>query len=298
MRRIVRQPRRIDPDAYRKRSAREDDVDEVVTDSFTLRHEDGSLQAAYFAGDTWDADQDAQMDAIFGALLRIKYEHGTRAEGLVNTSRVFGWKPRLEFRQDFCSATSLAYEQPDEHAIVASGALLVGAKYRDVNPYLYGKHAALVEAGVLPDYQMEDEVFTSGIINENNPLKYHFDRGNFEGVWSGMLAFRRDTEAGYLALPAYNMAVGIGHKSLFLFDGQGILHGVTPIRLMTPDAKRYSIVYYSLQRMWQCQEIGAEVQRTRRVRTQREVQRAEQRRRTDTSGDPNVPGGAVASGDR
>jgi hypothetical protein len=278
MRRIVRQSRPIDPADYRKRSAREDDVSEIVTESFTLHHPDGTLQVAYFASDAWDAEQDAQLDAIFEALLRIRYEKGTRAEGLVNTSRVFGWKPRLEFRQDFCSATSLAYEQPGEHAIVTGGARLVGDKYREFNPYLYEKHATLTEAGVLPDYQMEDEVFTSGIINENNPLKYHFDRGNFQGVWSGMLAFRRDTEAGYLALPAYDMAVGIGHKSLFLFDGQGILHGVTPIRMLTPEAKRYSVVYYSLQRMWECEEIGAEVQRSRRVRTAREVQRAEQRR--------------------
>lgn len=266
-------PRRIDLDQYRKRAAREDDVAEVLHESFVLTDERGRPVMAYIA-DGWTPEEDRLLDDIFAVLGRIRYEHGARPEGLVSTSRTFGWKPRLEFRQDFCSASSLSREQPDEHATVVAGAALVGEHYRRINPYLYRKHAVAAQMRVRDEYHLEDEVFTSGIINENNPLKYHFDAGNFKGVWSGMLAFREHTQQGYLALPAYDLAVGIAHKSLFLFDGQGILHGVTPIKLLRPDAKRYSIVYYSLERMWQCEPVGDEVARSKRVRTIREDERA------------------------
>jgi hypothetical protein len=77
-----------------------------------------------------------------------------------------------------------------------------------------------------------------------------------------------------LALPEYDLAVAVKHKSLFFFDGQGILHGVTPMRLLRPQAKRYSLVYYSMRGMWKCEPLGAELARIRRKRTEREARRA------------------------
>jgi hypothetical protein len=227
----------------------------------------------YIAGG-WNDDEDKLLDDIFDAIQSIRYQTNGRTNGLVTTSRIFGWKPRVAIRNDYCTATSFAVEHPDQHATVVRGAQLVSWHYRQSNPTLYEQHRAMADEKVLPDFHMEEEVFTSGIINENNPLKYHFDGGNFRDVWSGMLAFRKDTERGYLAMPAYNLAVGIAHKSLLLFDGQSILHGVTPIKLMTPAAKRYSIVYYSLRGMWNCEPVGSELERIRRVRTKRETRRA------------------------
>lgn len=256
------------------RSAQESDVSELVSEPFQLiDQDDGLVKCVYLVGG-WSSEEDALLDEIFEAIQRVRYQTNDRTSGLVTTSRIFGWKPRVAIRNDYCTATTFAVEQPDEHATVVRGARLVSWHYRQVNPSLYEQHRQLADEKVIPDFHLEDEAFTSGIINENNPLKYHFDGGNFRDVWSGMLAFRKDTERGFLALPAYDIAVGIAHKSLFLFDGQSILHGVTPIKLLNPDAKRYSIVYYSLRGMWNCEPVTSELERIRRVRTGRESRRA------------------------
>jgi hypothetical protein len=274
MRTIVRAPKALNLSEYKFRRAQEGDVGELVSESFQLIDpESGDTKAVYYV-DCWDAAEDELLEGIYGALGQVRYDTTTRTLGLKTTSRVFGWKPRTVIRGDFCTATSMATEHPEQHDLVVRGAQLVARRYRMADEALYERHQALANARVLPEYHLEDEVFTSGIINENNPLAYHFDAGNFRNVWSGMLAFRHQTTHGYLALPAYNLAVAIAHKSLFLFDGQGILHGVTPIKLLSPDAKRYSIVYYSLRGMWNCDPLGTELDRAKRMRTAREQARA------------------------
>jgi len=119
-----------------------------------------------------------------------------------------------------------------------------------------------------------ESIFTSGIVNENNPLKYHFDTGNFKDVFSCMVVFKNGVENGFLSLPEYDVGFQLPNNSIFLFDGQGILHGVTPITRQTPESYRYSVVYYSLKRMWQCLEIDEELARIRKKKTSRERARA------------------------
>jgi hypothetical protein len=275
MRTIVRAPKELNLDEFKLRRAEESDVREVISESFQLIDPNSGETKAVYLVNCWDSDEHVLLDQIFAALHRVKYARTARTMGLTTTSRVFGWKPRATIRSDFCTATSMAVEQPEEHALVVHGAKLVAKHYQQTDPLMYSRHQHVANEHVLPEYHLEDEVFTSGIINENNPLAYHFDAGNFRGVWSGMLAFREHTERGWLALPAYDLAVAIAHKSLFLFDGQGILHGVTPIKLLTPDAKRYSIVYYSLRGMWNCDPLGSELGRVKRKRTEREQRRAQ-----------------------
>lgn len=125
------------------------------------------------------------------------------------------------------------------------------------------------------DYVIQDSAFTSGIINKNNPLKYHFDRGNFVDVWSNMLVFKHRIEGGFLSCPEFDIGFELKHNSLLMFDGQGILHGVTPIKRHGPESYRYSIVYYSMRQMWQCRPLGEEIDRIRKKKTERERKRLE-----------------------
>ena len=117
-------------------------------------------------------------------------------------------------------------------------------------------------------------MFTSGIINDNNPLLYHFDAGNYKGVYLAMFGFKKGIEGGFLSVPEIDLRFKIGNKSLTLFDGQGLIHGVTPIKKTHPDAKRYTIVYYSLQQMWNCKTPGTELEILRERRTSLERRRA------------------------
>ena len=56
------------------------------------------------------------------------------------------------------------------------------------------------------------------------------------------------------------------------FVGNQLLHGVTPMRSITKDAYRYSIVYYALRGMKDCFTYAVEQKRGRENRTRREAE--------------------------
>lgn len=248
-----------------RRSASEGDYTTLISEPCLLVDEDsGEIKVIY---DHLNLD----TDSIVRALRRVKYSVGKRARGLVSTSRIFGYRPRNEMRQDYCSSTSMSKEQPREHNVVATLALQLEKVYEKYNPEMYAKHAGLSRDKIRKDWRIENEsIFTSGIINKNNPLKYHFDTGNFADVYSMMVVFKGSTEGGYLCLPEYGVAFSLPNNSLLMFDGQSILHGVTPIKNTSSLSYRYSVVYYTLKRMWQCLEIKEEVDRIRKTKTLRE----------------------------
>ncbi|MDX2140295.1 MAG: hypothetical protein SF123_19570 [Chloroflexota bacterium] len=257
--------REIDLAQYKLRSAQEDDYDTLVTES-TLVFEGDTLMIAV-------VELDLDCTPVVEALQRIEYHKSYRTDGLPTTSRVFGYLPRVTIRRDYCTAASLAKDAPQDHAIIASYAAQVAEYYRRLNPDLYTQHMDTTEQHVVGSYRIDDSPFTSGIINKNNPLKYHFDTGNFTDVWSAMLVFKQDVEGGYLSVPEYGLGFELKHNSLLMFDGQQLLHGVTPIKRLNPRAWRYSIVYYSMRQMWNCLPIDDELLRIRKVRTEREEKR-------------------------
>lgn len=270
---IQAHPINLDLSAYKMRSAKVGDYHTLVIDD-TLVYEGERLMIASVA-------LDLDCTVLVDALQNIQYQSNHRTDGLPTTSRIFGYSPRNTLRKDFCSATALAKEQPEYHAIVAEYAAKVADYYRSLNPDLYGQHTTSTDGHVIGDYRIKDSPFTSGIINKNNPLKYHFDTGNIKDVWSAMLVFKQDVEGGYLSVPEYGLGFELKHNSLFMFDGQSLLHGVTPIKRLTKNAFRYSIVYYSLREMWNCLPITDELLRIRRVKTEREEKRTAERDKKD-----------------
>lgn len=251
---------------YVKRTALEKDYETLITEpTILIDADDGQVKIICDALVGFDTKE------IVSALKRIKYHEGQRSRGLVSRSRIFGYRPRLEMRTDFCSSTSMAFEYPTEHKLVTELALKLEEYYKRNNNEGYQKHKGLAEEKVKASYRIQGKsIFTSGIINKNNPLKYHYDTGNFTDVYSCMIVFKQDVDGGYLSVPEYGVGFKLPNNSIFLFDGQSILHGVTPIRHTSPESHRYSIVYYSLKRMWQCLEIDDELARVRQRKTVRE----------------------------
>lgn len=273
MKKIQATKRPIDLEQYKLRSARESDYSTLIRES-CLIYEGDQLMIAYI-------ELDLDCTDIVSALNRIHYETGYRTGGLKSTSRIFGYSPRNTLRKDFCSATSLAQESPEDHQIICDYAVKVSQYYQQFNPDLYQSHDQTTSDHVVGEFRIKDAPFTSGIINKNNPLKYHFDTGNFADVWSGMLVFKHNIIGGYISVPEYDLGVELRHNSLFMFDGQGLLHGVTPMQKLSDDAFRYSIVYYSLRQMWNCLPITDELLRIRKLRTEREEKRLQKRTKQD-----------------
>lgn len=256
--------REIDRDSYR-RGAVESDCETLITDSTTVMC-DGQTVAVYIAN-----IRHPVVDAIKAVLPNVQTIKDIRTSGLVTNSRIFGFAPRNELRKHPCRATVMASDQPTEHSVVASGAEVVAQYYLDSMPEVAAHHRQVTSEKVKPEYMLGESMFTSGIINRNNPLQYHFDSGNFGNCCSAMLGFKSDVEGGMLCVPELNLKFEIGDRSLLLFDGQGLLHGVTPIVKRSPTAMRFTVVYYSLQQMWNCEYINDELERARSKRSAAEL---------------------------
>lgn len=268
------------PVAYKdfvRRSALDTDYETLITEDCVLV-EDGKIRAIYMR-------MPGVADDITPFLQSIRYDETTRTSGLKTRSRIFGYMPRIVMRSDYCRVANIASESPRASKALALLGQKVDAIYRELNPELYAFHAGLAQK-VRKEYVIPGTLFTSGIINKNNFLKYHFDAGNFRKVASVMVGVKKHIVGGHLAMPEYGVALEIAHDSVTVFDGQDILHGVTPFQLQHRDGFRYTIVYYSLAKMWNCGELTDELARIRQVKLDRELRRAGiKRERGETLGE-------------
>lgn len=243
-----------------QRRAAESDCPEILREEFKLIDEETGRVIALYCKPN---DENERFKELFDACMSIKYSTTHRTSGLKTTSRIFGFNPRNAIRKDFCSIASLATEQPKQNQTILNGGALAAKYYAIHNPELYDAHLATTKTKIVDEFQLPNVPFTSGIINDNNPLCYHFDAGNFKGVWSAMIVLKHKIGGGFLSMPEYGVACEVAHNSIFYFDGQSILHGVTPIQKLAEDSRRFSIVYYSLRAMWDCQPLRDEIARAR-----------------------------------
>lgn len=255
----------IDIAKYKKRTALRSDVNTLIKEDVII-YVDNEPVVLY-------KKLDEDTSGLRWAVKNTNYITGKRSRGLVSTSAIFGFRPRLAMRQDYCSATSMATDQKKQHYVISSFAKELVRYYKQYFPERYEFHTKLVEEKVMQDWTIGGSPFTSGIVNKNNQLKYHFDSGNFKGVLSNMVVLKKDVAGGYLIIPELDIALEVADNTLTIFNGQEILHGVSTIEYENDHAYRYSVVYYSLEQMWKCEPINDEIARIRKVKTQREKKR-------------------------
>ncbi len=266
MKKIHVQRRPVDLKEFTYRVAERGDCTKVISKP-TQVFEGDRLKIVY-------VEMRERLPSVVHALKTINYERNFRTGGLPTNSRILGYSPRSTLRKDFCSSTSLAVANPREHSTIAAGAKVAERYYRELNPTLHEAHKKIAVEKVKDNWRIDGSVFTSGIINKNNPLRYHFDTGNFKDVWSAMIVFKDGVQGGGLNVPEYDLHFTLNDHSILMFDGQGLLHGVTPFKLTNPQGYRYSIVYYSLRQMWNCLPPEEELKRIRKIKTEREFKRA------------------------
>ncbi|HEY7621713.1 MAG TPA: hypothetical protein VH834_18175 [Solirubrobacteraceae bacterium] len=257
----------VEPERFRGAYADERHVGRAIAGPCVVHVDGGERPSAVYL------ELDERLPEAVAALRRIRFAETARTSGMRSRSRTFGYAPKLTVRgEETCRSAKLAQEDPAAHEAIARLAAVVEEAYQQLNPELYAEHEQTV-AKVLDEWRLGGGVFTSGIINRNNKLPYHYDRGNFPGVWSNMLVFKQACTGGDLVCPELDLCFRLGDHSLFMFDGQAILHGVSPFRLTRPDGYRYSIVFYSLQQMWRCETKAEGVALAQRRRTERERRR-------------------------
>jgi hypothetical protein len=203
---ITAEKNKVDYNDFIKRSAKESDFSQLISESCILKDREGKTIVLYE-----ELGNELDTRPAVKALKKIKYHKGKRSRGLVSNSRIFGYRPRMTIRADYCSSTSLAKDFPEEHNKVCDLGIKLSELYFKKIPETWEKHREVIEDKVKKEWVIPDSIFTSGIINKNNPLKYHFDTGNFNDVFSVMIVFKSGIEGGYLSLPEYGLGFELKH---------------------------------------------------------------------------------------
>jgi hypothetical protein len=257
--------KKINLNDYKRRTALLSDVDKYI-DKDTVVYDNGKPIIAYI-------NLKEKTSDLRWAVKNIKYNTGIRTHGLKTQSTIFGYSPRYEQRSDYCTSSALSINEPKQHYVISKFGSNLAKYYEKYFPKKYEQHQKIVKEKVKKDWIIANSPFTSGIVNKNNPLKYHCDSGNFKGVLSNMIVFKKDVSGGHLTIPEYNLALAVDDNSLTIFNGQDLVHGVTPIEYDNKEAYRYSAVYYSLEKMWLCNTIDEELIRIREKKAMREKNR-------------------------
>ncbi len=205
------------------------------------------------------------------AVLGIPWNRTYRgSSGTKNVSKVFGMSPRKLFLQrESCRPSALAHEEPEIHAELEATASVL-ARWTEANlPEIDAADREVLDE-VLDEWRIgEDTIWTSGVVNLTSQLPYHRDGSNFHS-WSAMPVVRRGTRGGYLHVPEYGATIACRDGWVVYFAGWKYVHGVTPIRKISADGYRISIVLYSLRGMKDCHTFAVETAVGTRARTSRE----------------------------
>lgn len=187
--------------------------------------------------------------------------------GISNRSVTFGFSPRLSMRlREGCGTTVLMAEQPEIYAELVRTAEGL-SDWLDANEPSINE--PILATPVHEDWRIGRSGWTSGVINFNSELPYHHDGANFD-VWSAMPAVRRGIRGGDLAVPEYGVVLPVRDSHTLLFNGSRLLHCVTPMTKIMPDAYRITAVFYCLKGMKNCADFARETQRAQERRTELE----------------------------
>ena len=204
-----------------------------------------------------------------------------RLSGIVAPHRTFGFTQPSPLRRRWgCGRSSFDSQYPAAAAEVYRFAAEAEQVMRRWAPDPY-RHSAEAVARLIPEaWRIKGTPWTSGIINHTAALPYHRDSGNVRGSWSAMLGARHGLDGGLLHLADYDVYLAIPHGSISIFDGQSVVHGVTPLHRTHHDAWRYTLVTYSKAGLRECcPDPAGEAHRAQLKATEAEQRRADSRRK-------------------
>lgn len=199
-----------------------------------------------------------------------------RLSGIQSTSRHFGYTPPQPMRTRWaCQQAPFDREHPRASDLLRAAFDMADEVLRQHAPHAHELTHANVEGQVAPMWRIGSSAWTSGVINKTAALPYHRDANNIVKTWSAMLAARHDMQGGYLHLVDYDVWLSVPHGSISLFDGQSVLHGVSPMKPLSANARRYTMVAYARTAMKKCCPDGpAEARRAALAATQADERKA------------------------
>lgn len=239
-----------------------------------------------------DADTEAitavhslSMSSVADDLLRqlnsVRHWEGgstrsARLSGIHSAVRHFGYTPPQPLRSRWaCQQSSFDREHPACADMLRTVFEIADNMLEQHAPHAYELTHGNVENEIAAMWRIGSTAWTSGVINKTAALPYHRDANNIQKTWSAMFAVREDMEGGLLHLVDYDVWLAIPHGSVSLFDGQSVLHGVSPMKAGSVNARRYTMVAYARTAMRKCCPDGhSEARRAALAATQADERKA------------------------
>ena len=192
-------------------------------------------------------------DVYWDQQVHSKATTTARLNGMAVTHRTFGYAPPQPMRRRYaCSRSQFNSKYPEAMENLAAFCQLSEGVFRINAPEAHDATATKVGEVISPAWRIAGTPWTSGIINKTAAMPYHNDKDNIAKSWSSMIVARRNVEGGLLHLADYDAYLAVPHGSITIFDGQSVVHGVTPLRSTGPNSFRYSAVVYAKHLMKKC----------------------------------------------
>lgn len=198
-------------------------------------------------------------------------------KGLENRalSFTFGYRPPQynKLKTQMPSRCALYRTNPKNDFILSELAILVEAAYKKYLPIEYLLHKGDSKQ-ILDCWRIRQGIYTQGIVNTNNRLKLHVDRGNTENCISAMLTLKKNIEGGNLIIddPKHKEEVENQDNSLLFFRGNNYAHYVQEFNL-GQGGYRYSIVFYTHRSMIGINDPLTEIKNSQQRRIKLEAKR-------------------------
>lgn len=201
-------------------------------------------------------------------LRKIKFSKRQRIGGMVENAAYMGSYPNFGYHSRHCNLSALNFNNPHFYEKVVQVAQEISEVYSKEFPEIFNHHLDLVnhgdakriKTGIKGEYLIENTPFTAVVMNKNSPMLYHVDGGNHKNALTALLAFKKNCVGGHICFPEYGFSIELTDGSLFLFNGEDIVHGVSPFQLVSSsNSYRYSMVFYSKVAMWKCKSLEEEL---------------------------------------
>lgn len=217
---------------------------------------------------------------LLNEIKMMKYSKHARVTQMVNEQEVnfsrdlsFGFRPANMIFNHAPGPSQINKDYPHCYKKLCASAIEIEGIYKTHFPEVYQRHKDQVETEIRPEYRISGRLFTQGVVNDKNMLGYHYDRDNLPQVRSAMVYFLKGVTGGNLILPEIHAKLIPETDTLVLFDGQDLMHGVTPIKQVHWSDYRYSIVFYTRDSMRGLQDFKTELTKMRQSELKKNLSR-------------------------
>ena len=253
------------PASTKTRTFAEDPTSKPISGEAVAYDEQGNFVLAQWP--ITDRNTLAITKWLRSALPQTRVARGTRMSGF-ELATTFGFAPPEPMRRRYaCTLCGFDKQYPKVGSALRSLVGNIGPEVQQRFPAEYDLFRNDVADRIHTDHWLGGQPWTSGVVNDKTMLPYNFDRANLAHGLSIQVNIREDATGGALHFPEFDVWLANDNNTVVLFRGGDFYHAVSPIRLQSTRACRYSIVFYAKHAIGRCGPYADEPKRAAKYQT-------------------------------